>query len=89
MLTMFIRGFDAETNNIKCEIENENEVFDVIKGYAKYSDVLKEEELPKFRIYIFKLMNGNKITNNVKNSLEKILKFTIKVQSEKQGIYWY
>ena len=89
MLTMFVRGFNDKTNNIKCVINNEDEVFQVIKGYEKYTEVLKKDDLPKFRQHIFKVLNTSNTKDNVKESLTKILGFIINSEVKEQGLYWY
>jgi len=89
MLTMFILGFNEKKNNLKYEINNIDKVFEIIKGYGKYTGSISPENINVFRQYIMKLMNSKHVSQDVKEILGGILDFVIQVQKRKTGLYWY
>ena len=88
MLSVFVCGYNTESNNVKCDIEKEKEIFNALKEYDVYSDVVQFKQLPNFRRKLIMLLNKN-ITKEVKDNLNKLLEIINRAQQDQKGIYWY
>lgn len=88
MLSIFMCGYNTEENNIKCDIQEEKEIFNSLKEYDVYTDVVDLKALPNFRRKLIMLLNQN-ISQEVKNNLNKMLNIVSTAQQNQKGIYWY
>lgn len=89
MLKVFISGYNRKKNNIKCEITEEKELFQYLSEYDMYTEVVKFEDLPYLNRKLIYLLNKKSLSENVKQSIFKILNVVKESQKQKKGIYWY
>lgn len=89
MTTMFIRGFETKNKNIKFNIKNKKEIFVFLKEYSEYADFVKPEDVKSLRIKVFKLINNNNVKEELKNTLNEMLKFIINVEKNEEALYWH
>lgn len=88
MLSIFMCGYNEEDNNIKCDIEEEKEIFNLLKEYDIYSDVITYSTLPLMRRKLITILNKN-VSESIKSNINKIINIISEAQKNKKGIYWY
>ena len=90
MLTMYVRGYSTQENDLKCEIQKEQEIFKYLKNYDHYSDVVENKGIPNLRRDLIKLSNTlPNITEEIQENIQNMLSFINEIQKTGKGLYWY
>ena len=80
--------YNEEKNNIKCDIEEEKEIFKLLNDYDIYSDVIDYNTLPTMRRKLIMILNKN-VSEKVKSNINKMIDIINQAQRKEKGIYWY
>lgn len=88
MLSIFMCGYNEEKNNIKCDIEEEKEIFKLLNDYDVYSEVIDYNTLPTIRRKLIMVLNKN-VSETVKTNINKMIDIINQAQKQEKGIYWY
>lgn len=88
MLSIFMCGYNEEENNIKCDINEEKEIFKLLNDYDIYSDVIDYNTLPVMRRKLITILNKN-VSSSIKSNINKMIDIISQAQRKEKGIYWY
>jgi hypothetical protein len=88
MLSVFVCGYNTKSNNIKCEINEEREIFNLLKDYDMYTDVIEYKNLPLMQRKLIMLLNKN-ISEEITSNINKLMNIIKVAQNQIKGIYWY
>tara|TARA_B100000073_G_scaffold347832_2_gene363547 strand:+ start:1520 stop:1780 length:261 start_codon:yes stop_codon:yes gene_type:complete len=86
MLSLFICGYSED--NLKCSIKEDKEIFNLLKDYDRYTDVVKYNDLPVMRRKLITILNRS-VSENIKENIKEIINVINKAQKDKKGVYWY